>query len=118
MFHLLLLVFVMNLDNIYFWKISTDDDIEKWTMWVGRLGSAGAFRPDLEQLPFLLIQWLENNNCLVCKQCAISAWKHVRTFIRFKTAINFNQMTSSPQIRSIKSLIAMFIHNLQNEPYT
>ena len=29
MFHLLLLVYVMILDKIYFWKISTDDDIEK-----------------------------------------------------------------------------------------
>ena len=29
MFHLLLLVYVMILDNIYAWKISTDDDIEK-----------------------------------------------------------------------------------------
>ena len=29
MFHLLLLVYVMILDNIYFWKISTDDAIEK-----------------------------------------------------------------------------------------
>ena len=29
MFHLLLLVYVMILDNIYFWKISIDDDIEK-----------------------------------------------------------------------------------------
>ena len=29
MFHLLLSVYVMILDNIYFWKISTDDDIEK-----------------------------------------------------------------------------------------
>ena len=29
MFHLLLLVYVMILDNIYFWKNSTDDDIEK-----------------------------------------------------------------------------------------
>ena len=28
-FHLLPLVYVMILDNIYFWKISTDDDIEK-----------------------------------------------------------------------------------------
>ena len=29
MFHLLLLVYVMILYNFYFWKISTDDDIEK-----------------------------------------------------------------------------------------
>ena len=29
MFHLLLLVCVMILDKIYFWKISTEDDIEK-----------------------------------------------------------------------------------------
>ena len=29
MFHLLLLVHVMILDKIYFWKISTEDDIEK-----------------------------------------------------------------------------------------
>ena len=29
MFHCLLLVYVMILDNIYFWKISTDDVIEK-----------------------------------------------------------------------------------------
>ena len=31
MFHLLLLVYVMILNNIYFycWKTSTDDDIEK-----------------------------------------------------------------------------------------
>ena len=39
MFHLLLLVYVMILDNIYFWKISTDDDIESkhWEYWWGRL---------------------------------------------------------------------------------
>ena len=35
MFHILLLVYAMILDNIYFWKITTDDDIEKWIMWVG-----------------------------------------------------------------------------------
>ena len=29
MFHLLLLVYSMILDKIHFWKISTDDDIEK-----------------------------------------------------------------------------------------
>ena len=29
MFHLLLLVYLMILDNIYFWKISTDNAIEK-----------------------------------------------------------------------------------------
>ena len=29
MFHLLLLVYVMILDDIYSWKISTDDDFEK-----------------------------------------------------------------------------------------
>ena len=29
MFHLLLLVYSMILDIIHFWKISTDDDIEK-----------------------------------------------------------------------------------------
>ena len=29
MFHLLLLVYVMILDKIYIWKISTDDDIKK-----------------------------------------------------------------------------------------
>ena len=29
MFHLFLWVYVMILDNIYFWKISEDDDIEK-----------------------------------------------------------------------------------------
>ena len=46
MFHLLLLVHVKILDKIYFWKISTEDDIEKIN-YVGRqLGSAGAFRPD------------------------------------------------------------------------
>ena len=45
MSHILLLVYVMILDKIYFWKISTED----WKMnYVGRqLGSAGAFRPDL-----------------------------------------------------------------------
>ena len=41
MFHLLLLVDVMILDKIYFWKISTEDDIEKnklfrSTAWLGR----------------------------------------------------------------------------------
>ena len=46
MFHLLLLVYVIILDKIYFWKISTEDDIDKLTMQVGRLGSAGDFRPD------------------------------------------------------------------------
>ena len=36
----------MILDKIYFWKISTEDDIEKIN-YVGRqLGWAGAFRPD------------------------------------------------------------------------
>ena len=29
MFHLLLLVYVMILDKIYFWKISTEVDIEQ-----------------------------------------------------------------------------------------
>ena len=29
MFHLLLIVYVMILDNICVWKIATDDDIEK-----------------------------------------------------------------------------------------
>ena len=29
MFYLLLIVYVMIFNNIYFWKISTDDDIEK-----------------------------------------------------------------------------------------
>ena len=57
MFHLLLLVYVMILDKIYFWKISTEDDIEKEN-YVGRhLGWAGAFRPD----PLHLICWV----CLV-----------------------------------------------------
>ena len=46
MFHLLLLVYVMILDKIYFWKISTQDDIEKIN-YVGRqLCWAGTFRPD------------------------------------------------------------------------
>ena len=47
MFHLLLLVYVMILDKIYFWKISTEDDIEKINYLGRQLGSAGAFRPDL-----------------------------------------------------------------------
>ena len=35
MFLLLLLVYVMILDKIYFWKISTEDDIEKIN-YIGR----------------------------------------------------------------------------------
>ena len=46
MFHLLLLVYVMILDEIYFWKISTEDDIEKINFVGRQLGWAGAFRPD------------------------------------------------------------------------
>ena len=46
MFRLLLLVYVMILDKIYFWKISTEDDIEKINYLGRQLCSAGAFRPD------------------------------------------------------------------------
>ena len=48
MTHLLLLVYVMILDKIYFWKISTEDDIEKINYVGRRLGSAGAFRPEID----------------------------------------------------------------------
>ena len=34
----------------------------------------------------------------------------VKTFIKFKRAITFNQVASSPSIRSIKSSIAMFVN--------
>ena len=33
----------------------------------------------------------------------------VKTFIKYKTAITFNQVASSPTVLSIKSLIAMFV---------
>ena len=55
MFHLLLLVYVMILDKIYFWKISTDDDIEKINNVGRQLGSAGAFRPD-HRLPDCVVE--------------------------------------------------------------
>ena len=40
MFRLLLLVYMMILDKIYFWKISTEDDIEKLPRSAARLGRA------------------------------------------------------------------------------
>ena len=40
----------------------------------------------------------------------VSAQQSVKTFIKFKTAITFNQVASSPSILSIKSLIAMFVN--------
>ena len=48
MFHLLLLVYVMILDNIYFWKISTDDNIEKKTLWVGSSARQGLSDPTVK----------------------------------------------------------------------
>ena len=41
---------------------------------------------------------------------SVSAWQSVKTFIKFKTAITFDQVASSPSIRPIKSLIAMFVN--------
>ena len=38
------------------------------------------------------------------------ARQSVKTFIKFKTAITFNQVASSPSIRSIKSLIAIVVN--------
>ena len=52
MFHLLLLVYVMILDKIYFWKISTEGDMEKINYAGRQLGWAGAFRPDWTGRPF------------------------------------------------------------------
>ena len=46
MFRLLLLVYVMILDKIYIWRISTEDDIEKINYAGRQLGWAWAFRPD------------------------------------------------------------------------
>ena len=39
---------------------------------------------------------------------SVSAWQSVKTFIKFKTAITFNQVASSHSIQSTKSFIAMF----------
>ena len=47
----------------------------------------------------LLIQLPEK----VCKICEVSDWKRVKTFIRFKAAINFNQMTSSERLYMYKT---------------
>ena len=58
MFHLLLLVYVMILDNIYFWKIYKEDDIKKINYAGRQLSWAGAFRLDrLKQTG----TWTKNN---------------------------------------------------------
>ena len=41
---------------------------------------------------------------------SVSAWQSIKTFSKFKTSINFNQVASSPSIRSIKSSIAIFVN--------
>ena len=57
MFRLLLLVYVMILDKIYFWKISTEDDIEKINYLgrqLARLGRGFQTRPQKYlYLPYL-----------------------------------------------------------------
>ena len=53
MFHLLLLVCVMILDNFYFKKISTDDDIEKQTIWVGSSARQGLSDPTIDHRPHI-----------------------------------------------------------------
>ena len=57
MFHLLLLVYVMILDKILFWKISTEDDFEKLVMKVGSSARQGLSDPTL----FLFVKRLHSN---------------------------------------------------------